>query len=112
MINKVTAKRAREILTAFLGSDIELLERGKGKTRNVVVSTTTLTPSNRLASTEIMSRPTWHDLLIDLLPSELVQDKANPPFNEIGYVSSVYQFRHIGKAIKRDSRRRLFTDNQ
>ena len=107
MNRKVTYQLAVRILTAFLGSDIIVEEKGKGKMRTCIVSSSNLAEDNKLIPAKIIERETWEEVLIDLLPRELTLDKQNRPFHEVGYVSTVYRFRQVGKAIKERSRSRL-----
>lgn len=107
MIRKVTYQLAVRILTAFLGSDIIVEEKGGGRMKTCIVSSSNLTEDNKIVPAKIMERETWEELLVDLLPRELTLDKQNRPFHEVGYVSTVHRFRQIGKAIKESSRHSL-----
>jgi len=105
-------KRVVDILVAFFGSDIELLEVKKDGVKLCRLSILTRVTGNNYVASSICEMPTWQDVLMHVLPAELIPDKRNPPFQDVGYVNRVSSYRHVGKAIKRDCRQNLYKTNR
>lgn len=110
MKRRLTYTKAVEILTAFLGTDIIVEESGRGKHKTCKVEASNITTEGKIVGTSIIQRQSWEEVLHDLLPAGLQGDCKTIPFEEIGYVSTVYRFRHIGADIKRRSRLALSKD--
>lgn len=107
MKHKLPYKRVIDILVAFFGSDIELTEDYSDGVKLCRLSVLTLVTGNKYVASLLVSRPTWEEVLISVLPGELIPDQTKPPFREIGFVRQVSSYRHVGKAIKRDCRSHL-----
>ena len=110
MKRRLTYSKAVEILTAFLGTDIIVEEVGRGKHKTCKVEASNITKEGKIVGTSIIQRQSWEEVLYDLLPASLSNAGKKIPFEEIGYVSTVYRFRHIGADIKRRSRLALQQD--
>lgn len=110
MKRRLTYSRAVEILTAFLGCDIIVEEVGYGKQRVCKVEASNLTKEGKIVGTRIAQRQSWEEILQCLLPASLQGIGEKVPYWEIGYVSTVYKYRTIGKDIKERSRLALQQD--
>lgn len=110
MKRRLTYSRAVEILTAFLGCDIIVEELGYGRQRVCKVSASNITKEGKIVGTDIVQRQSWEEVLQCLLPTSLQGTSASIPYWEIGYVSTVYKHRAIGKDIKERSRLALQQD--
>ena len=110
MKRRLTYSKAVEILAAFLGSDIIVEELGYGRLRTCKVSASNLTKEGKIVGSSIVQRQSWEEVLQCLLPASLQGNSTSIPYWEIGYVSTVYKHRAIGKDIKERSRLTLQQD--